>query len=198
MLRDGGQAHYAYLGVSSVPLYPQLVDHFDLGVDKGAWVQEVNPGGPAAAGRHPRRRRRSSRSRPSRSRRGGDVITKVGGQAGHRTPTTSRTSIARFKPGETVTLEVHRGGDTREIQVKLGERPLGRRPPTAEVSTLACSKPVALAHKSLADYTHIVGRALVEEIRELAEPLKGRRVVHLSARPRSAAACRRSSTRSSR
>ncbi len=42
-------------------------------------------------------------------------------------------------------------------------------------------QPVALAAKSLADYTHIVGRALVEEIRELAEPLKGRRVVHLSA-----------------
>ena len=40
---------------------------------------------------------------------------------------------------------------------------------------------VALAHKSLADYTHIVGRPLVEEIRELAESLKGRRIVHLSA-----------------
>ena len=42
-------------------------------------------------------------------------------------------------------------------------------------------QPVALAGKSLADYTHLVGRPLVEEIRELAEPLKGRRVVHLSA-----------------
>jgi trehalose synthase len=42
-------------------------------------------------------------------------------------------------------------------------------------------QPVALAHKSLADYTHIVGRPLVEEIRALAEPLKGKRVVHLSA-----------------
>ncbi|HKH18462.1 MAG TPA: glycosyltransferase [Solirubrobacteraceae bacterium] len=42
-------------------------------------------------------------------------------------------------------------------------------------------QPVALASKSLADYTHIVGRPLVEEVRELAEPLKGRRVVHLSA-----------------
>ncbi|HET8759035.1 MAG TPA: glycosyltransferase [Solirubrobacteraceae bacterium] len=40
---------------------------------------------------------------------------------------------------------------------------------------------VALAHKGLADYTHIVGRPLIEEIRELAEPLRGRRVVHLSA-----------------
>ena len=42
-------------------------------------------------------------------------------------------------------------------------------------------QPVALAAKSLADYTHLVGRPLVDEIRELAEPLKGRRVVHLSA-----------------
>jgi trehalose synthase len=42
-------------------------------------------------------------------------------------------------------------------------------------------QPIALANKSLADYTHIVGRPLVEEVRELAEPLKGRRVVHLSA-----------------
>jgi trehalose synthase len=42
-------------------------------------------------------------------------------------------------------------------------------------------QPVAVAHKSLADYTHIVGRELVEEIRELAEPLKGKRVLHLSA-----------------
>src|SRR2546429_9316879 len=41
--------------------------------------------------------------------------------------------------------------------------------------------PVVLAHKSLADYPHIVGRGLVGEIRTLAEPLKGRRVVHLSA-----------------
>jgi trehalose synthase len=42
-------------------------------------------------------------------------------------------------------------------------------------------QPVAVGQKTLADYTHIVGRPLVEEIRELAEPLKGTRVVHLSA-----------------
>jgi trehalose synthase len=40
---------------------------------------------------------------------------------------------------------------------------------------------VAVAHKSLADYTHIVGRSLIEEIRELAEPLRGKRIVHLNA-----------------
>jgi trehalose synthase len=42
-------------------------------------------------------------------------------------------------------------------------------------------QPVTLAHKSLADYTHIVGRPLIEEVRELAEPLRGKRVLHLSA-----------------
>jgi trehalose synthase len=42
-------------------------------------------------------------------------------------------------------------------------------------------QPVALASKSLADYTHLVGRSLIEDVRELAEPLRGRRVVHLSA-----------------
>lgn len=42
-------------------------------------------------------------------------------------------------------------------------------------------QPVAVGTKTLADYTHIVGRELIEEIRELAEPLKGRRVVQLSA-----------------
>ncbi len=42
-------------------------------------------------------------------------------------------------------------------------------------------QPVSVGTKSLADYTHIVGRDLVDEIRALAEPLRGRRVVHVSA-----------------
>jgi trehalose synthase len=40
---------------------------------------------------------------------------------------------------------------------------------------------VALGDRSLADYTHLVGRGLVEEIRELAARLEGRRVLHISA-----------------
>ncbi len=42
-------------------------------------------------------------------------------------------------------------------------------------------QPVAVGAKTLADYTHIVGRDLIEEIRTLAEPLQGKRVVQLSA-----------------
>jgi trehalose synthase len=42
-------------------------------------------------------------------------------------------------------------------------------------------QPVAVGSKTLADYTHLVGRDLIEQIRALAEPLKGARVVHISA-----------------
>ncbi len=38
-----------------------------------------------------------------------------------------------------------------------------------------------LGHKSLADYTHLSGRGVVDEIRELASPLEGKRVLHVSA-----------------
>src|SRR5262245_42530997 len=40
---------------------------------------------------------------------------------------------------------------------------------------------VALGSKSLADYTHLAGRGLVDEIRDLAEPLEGKRILHVSA-----------------
>src|SRR3712207_5451107 len=42
-------------------------------------------------------------------------------------------------------------------------------------------QPVAVGQKTPADYTHIVGRPLIEEIRELAQLLKGTKVVHVSA-----------------
>jgi trehalose synthase len=42
-------------------------------------------------------------------------------------------------------------------------------------------QPIPVGHKSLADYTHLVGRSLVEEIRELAIDAQGLRVLHLSA-----------------
>ena len=40
---------------------------------------------------------------------------------------------------------------------------------------------VNVGHKTLADYASIVGRSLADEIRTLAEPLRGKRMLHLSA-----------------
>jgi trehalose synthase len=42
-------------------------------------------------------------------------------------------------------------------------------------------QPVSVGHKSIADYRHLAGQALIEEIHDLAEPLKGKRVLHLNA-----------------
>jgi trehalose synthase len=42
-------------------------------------------------------------------------------------------------------------------------------------------QPIAVGHKSLADYTHLAGRPLIEDIRELAEDLAGLKVLHVSA-----------------
>jgi trehalose synthase len=40
---------------------------------------------------------------------------------------------------------------------------------------------VALGQRALADYTHIAGRGLIEEIREMAAAMEGKRVLHISA-----------------
>jgi S1-C subfamily serine protease len=122
-LREQGTARYAYLGVSSVPLYPQLVEHFGLKVDKGTWIQAVNAGGPAEqAGLRGGSGQEVFQGAPFS--RGGDVITKLGGQPIANADALS-AAIARFKPGETVEVEVHRGDQTQVLKVKLGERPLG-------------------------------------------------------------------------
>lgn len=42
-------------------------------------------------------------------------------------------------------------------------------------------QPVTVGHKTLADYAHLVGRSLVDEINELADRVQGLRVLHLSA-----------------
>ena len=123
MLRETGRADYAYLGVSSVELYPQLVDRFKLDVDTGAWVQEVTGDSPAArAGLRGGNVAVTFQAQSYRS--GGDVITKVEGEPVEDSADLA-DRIAQHKPGDEVTLEVHRNGDTRLIKVKLGERPLG-------------------------------------------------------------------------
>jgi S1-C subfamily serine protease len=121
-LREAGDAHYAYLGVGSVPLFPQLVERFDLPVDKGAWVQDVEPGTPAD--------RAGIRGGKGRTRfqiqeyaQGGDIITEVEGKPIADANDLS-AAIAQFQPGQEVTVQVHRGGETKDIKVKLGERPL--------------------------------------------------------------------------
>jgi S1-C subfamily serine protease len=122
MLRAGGKATYAYLGVSSVALYPQLVDRFDLGVSKGAWVQEVQPGTPAADSGLKAGSGAQERFQTAAYTAGGDVITKLDGKP-IDDPDDLAKVVAGYDPGRQVTLEVHRGGNTKQVKVKLAQRP---------------------------------------------------------------------------
>ena len=46
-LRDDGAAEYAYIGVSSQALYPQLAEELDIDAPTGSLISEVIPDGPA-------------------------------------------------------------------------------------------------------------------------------------------------------
>jgi S1-C subfamily serine protease len=121
-LRRGGHARYAYLGIESVALYPQLVQRFDLPVNEGAWVQGVRAGGPAAkAGVRGGNDRVTFQA--SDFRTGGDIVTKIGDTAVHD-PDDLAAAIAKLDPGSVIAVEVWRDGKRQQLKVRLGERPL--------------------------------------------------------------------------
>ncbi len=127
-LRDNGKVTYAYLGVETVAIYPQLRDRFDLPVEKGAWVQAVSPGAPAEkAGLRGGNSKTLFQVRPYST--GGDVITKIGGRPVEDPDDLSRI-VALLEPGQTVPVETWRDGERREVQVTLGDRPPSRPPGT--------------------------------------------------------------------
>jgi S1-C subfamily serine protease len=121
-LREHGEVRYAYLGVQSVALYPQLVQRFDLPVKEGAWLQVVQPGGPGAdAGL--RGGRGEVRFQARTFSEGGDIITRIDDRP-IRDPDDLSEVVQAFDPGRKVTVEVYRDGEKREIELELGERPL--------------------------------------------------------------------------
>jgi S1-C subfamily serine protease len=128
-LRDDGKVAYAYLGVQSVPLYPQLVKRFDLPVKQGAWLQVVQNGGPAEeAGLRGGRGEVDFQARTFSD--GGDIVTRFEDRP-IRDSNELSEAVQLFDPGEKVTLEVWRDGEKREVELELGERPLSARPEPA-------------------------------------------------------------------
>ena len=121
-LRKDGKVRYAYLGVQSVELYPQLVNRFDLPVGTGAWVQVVQPDGPGAkAGL--RGGRGEVRFQDRAFREGGDIITRIEDRPIRDADDLSE-AVQLFDPGQKVKVEVYRDGKKRDLDLTLGERPL--------------------------------------------------------------------------
>jgi S1-C subfamily serine protease len=120
-IRDNGKASYAYIGISSQNLYPQLADKLDVPVDEGALIAEVVKDGPAARAGI-RGGGKEIRFQATLVKLGGDVITKVNGRRVTRENDFSE-QITRFKSGDTITVELYRGNERRTARVTLGERP---------------------------------------------------------------------------
>ena len=122
-LRADGVVEYAYLGVSTEAVWPQLAQELDLGSETGALVNEVVPGGPAAeAGIQGATGETTFQG--TRVATGGDLIVAVDGEKVVAESDLAEL-ISRQSPGSTVTLQIIRDGETREVSVQLAKRPTG-------------------------------------------------------------------------
>lgn len=120
-LRDDAEADYAFLGVTTQALYPQLAERLEIDAPTGALVAEVVPDGPAddagiEAGDQ------DLRFQGQEVTGGGDVIVSVDGQEVIAESDLAE-AVSGHGPGDTVVIEVLRDGETEEIEVELGERP---------------------------------------------------------------------------
>ncbi len=120
-LRESGEANYAYIGVSTQPLYPQLAERLDIDAERGAIIAEVVEGGPAdQAGL--RGGGEEITFQGGRYTTGGDVVIAAGGEKVERSEDLGRI-IGTLRPGDTVKLEIIRDGKKTEIEIELQDRP---------------------------------------------------------------------------
>jgi S1-C subfamily serine protease len=120
-LRANGKVEYAFLGVTSESLYPQLAQHLGISADSGALITDVVKGSPAdQAGLHGSTGETTFQLQHVKT--GGDVILAVDGKPVHANDDLSEL-VAAHKPGDVVTLDVLRGGNRVQVQVTLGSRP---------------------------------------------------------------------------
>jgi serine protease Do len=115
-LRDRGRVARGYAGIMLTTATPGLQAALRLGTDRGALIQEVPEGTPAArAGLRPY-----------------DVITAIDGQPVTDDQALIREIAARV-PGTTARFDVWRDAEKRSVSLKLTERPL---PPTVRPSSV--------------------------------------------------------------
>jgi Do/DeqQ family serine protease len=114
-LVEYGEVRRGRLGVNVTTVSPEDAEYFDLEEVQGVLVQNAQEGGPAA----------------DAGIRQGDVLLSIDGD-----PLVSagdlQQEVAERSPGDEVTLEVRRDGETREVQVELEEMDL--EIPTAAVA----------------------------------------------------------------
>ncbi len=121
-LKRSGAVEYAYIGVSSQALYPQLARRLDLDSDHGGLIAEVVADGPGdRAGLEGGDDELRFQGVPYQV--GGDTILAIEGREVIR-PEDLAQYISSYRPGEEVTLKIlHEDGSRDNVDVVLGERP---------------------------------------------------------------------------
>jgi S1-C subfamily serine protease len=120
-LRQDGRVEYGYLGVITLPLWPQLARRLDLNARDGGLIQVVEEDSPAEeAGLRAGGEEIEFQATPVRT--GGDLIVAVNGRRLTRTQDLADV-ISSMSAGQRVELEVLRDGRRRTIDVELGQRP---------------------------------------------------------------------------
>ena len=116
-----GKVEHAYLGVELTTITSDLASNFRVPVDKGVLIQHVRDGSPAAdAGLEGGTTQVVLAGQTFWL--GGDVITKVDGQA-VETSDQLASVVTSKQPGDSLDLEVHRGQETLNVKVELGRQP---------------------------------------------------------------------------
>ena len=120
-LKANGKVEYAFLGVTSESLYPQLAEHLNIDSKTGALITDVVDGSPAdKAGLHGSTGETTFQLQHIKT--GGDVVIAVDGKPVFQNNDLSDL-IAAHKPGDTVTLDILRDGHPASVPVTLGSRP---------------------------------------------------------------------------
>ena len=120
-LIDEGRVRYAWVGVSTQTLTPALAKRFDFAEERGAVIQSVVAGSPAAdAGL--RAGGKEEEFTGIDFRPGGDLIVAIDGAPVDSAEDVVR-EVTRRLPGKTVRLTIWRGDERRIVPVVLGERP---------------------------------------------------------------------------
>lgn len=107
-----GKVVYPYLGITYRMLDAEVSAQENLPVQSGAWISSRDPGQPAVL---------SGTPAEQAGLRENDIITAVDGvQLGE---ISLRSALLQHRPGDTVRLDVVRGGKPLTVEVTLGTRP---------------------------------------------------------------------------
>jgi S1-C subfamily serine protease len=120
-----GRVAYAYVGVTTQDVTPAVARRFDLGAERGALIQSVVDGAPAASAGLRGGSDVKAFNGISISL-GGDLIVSFAGERVERAADIASIVTNRLRPGQTVPVTVvRRGTGKREtVRLRLIERPL--------------------------------------------------------------------------